>query len=196
MSKIINAHKKLQFFEILEEMKHIKRATILEGGRRETNAEHSYDLAFMVLLFGEDFKEELDLEKCYRMALLHDIVEIYAGDTVIFDEKMEATKKQREKASLEKIENLLGKDFFKEYKKIIEEYETGETLEAKFVRQIDKLHPIIITTRGGGATWREYKMQKHKLIEKKRSQIDNTFGLRDILDSYFEKAEKEGMFWE
>ncbi len=196
MSKIINAHKKLQFFEILEEMKHIKRATILEGGRRETNAEHSYDLAFMVLLFWEDFKEELDLEKCYRMALLHDIVEIYAWDTVIFDEKMEATKKQREKASLEKIENLLWKDFFKEYKKIIEEYETWETLEAKFVRQIDKLHPIIITTRGWGATWREYKMQKHKLIEKKRSQIDNTFWLRDILDSYFEKAEKEGMFWE
>ncbi len=180
--------KKLKFLEILEEMKNIKRAIILKSWERETDAEHSYDLAFMIMLFWEDFKDKLNLEKCYKMALLHDIVEIYAWDTVIFDKKMEATKKEREKESLEKIETLLWKEFFRPYKKIIEEYESKNTLEAKFVNQIDKLQPVIQIVNEWWTSWVKYNISKEEVFKKKRSQIDNTFWLRDILEDYIKKV--------
>ncbi len=180
--------KKLKFLEILDEMKNIERAIILKNWKKETDAEHSYDLAFMVMLFWEDFKDKLNLEKCYKMALLHDIVEIYAWDTLILDKKMEATKEKREKDALVEFEKSLWKEFFKPYKEIIEEYENKNTLEAKFVNQIDKLQPVIQIANEWWTSWLKYNISKEEVFKKKRSQIDNTFWFRDILEDYINKV--------
>jgi putative hydrolases of HD superfamily len=93
---IKNIEKKLKFIELVDEMKNIKRAIFLRDGTQENDAEYSYHLAMMVMTFIDDFPE-LDYEKCLKIALIHDLIEIYAGDTVALDKEAEKTKKQREK---------------------------------------------------------------------------------------------------
>lgn len=191
---ITNLENKLKFIELMDEMKSIERAIFLKNWRRENNAEHSFHLAMMVLIFIEDFPE-LDSYKCLKMALLHDIVEVFAGDTVIFDAKMEATKEEREIKAIWQLEEVLWKDNFFFIKEIIEEYMKKTSLEAQFVNQIDKFQPIMQIVMEGGKTWHKFKFDKTKLIENKYSKIDDKFWLIKILDRYFEKAEKENMFY-
>ena len=119
---IKNLQNKLKFIELIDEMKSIKRAIFLRNWRQETNAEHSYHLAMMVIVFSEDFPE-LNIEKCLKVALIHDLVEVFAWDTVIFDKKMEKTKKEREAKAVLQLEEVLWKDSFKEIKNLILEYE-------------------------------------------------------------------------
>ena len=191
---IKNLQNKLKFIELIDEMKNIERAIRLKNWREETNAEHSFHIAMMVIVFIEDFPE-LDSLKCIKMALFHDLVEIFAWDTVIFDEKMEKTKKQRELRAIWQLEEVLWKKDFKNIKVLIEEYEDRGSLEAEFVHQIDKIQPIIQIVMEGGSSWHEYKIDKDKLMSKKYSQINDKFGLMKLLDWYFEKAEKENMFF-
>jgi len=191
---IKNLQNKLKFIELIDEMKNIERAIRLKNWREETNAEHSFHIAMMVIVFIEDFPE-LDSLKCIKMALFHDLVEIFAWDTVIFDEKMEKTKKQRELKAIWQLEEVLWKKDFKNIKVLIEEYEDRGSLEAEFVHQIDKIQPIIQIVMEGGSSWHEYKIDKDKLMSKKYSQINDKFGLMKLLDWYFEKAEKENMFF-
>ena len=91
---ITNLKEKLKFIELMDEMKNIERAIRLKNWREETNAEHSFHMAMMVVVLIEDFPQ-LDNIKCIKMALFHDLVEIFAWDTVIFDEEREKTKKER-----------------------------------------------------------------------------------------------------
>jgi putative hydrolase of HD superfamily len=146
------------------------------------------------MIFIEDFPE-LDFSKCLKMALLHDIVEIFAWDTVIFDTKMEATKEEREQKAIIQLEEVLWEESFTPMKEIIEEYMNRSSLEAEFVHQIDKFQPIMQIVMQWWDSWHQYKIDKTKLIEKKYKQIDDKFGIMKILDIYFEKAEKENMFY-
>ena len=191
---ITNLQNKLKFIELMDEMKNIERAIRLKNWREETNAEHSFHLAMMVVILIEDFPK-LDSLKCVKMALFHDLVEIFAGDTVIFDEKMEKTKKQRELKAIWQLEEVLWKEDFENIKILIEEYENRSSLEAEFVHQIDKIQPIIQIVMEWGSSWHEYKIDKDKLINKKYKQINDKFWLMQLLDWYFEKAEKENMFY-
>ena len=136
-----NLEKKLKFIELVDEMKNIKRAIYLRDNSFETNAEHSYHLAMMVMTFIDDFPE-LCYEKCLKLALIHDLVEIYAGDTVVLDKNMEKTKIQREHNALEKFRKEIY-DFLPEIIDLIEEYEKRQSKESKFVYSIDKIQPII-----------------------------------------------------
>ncbi len=191
---ITNLENKLKFIELMDEMKSIERAILLKNWRRENNAEHSFQLAMMVLIFIEDFPK-LDSLKCLKMALLHDIVEVFAGDTVIFDAKMEATKEERERKAIEQLEEVLWKYDFSSMKAIIEEYMDKKSLEAEFVHQIDKFQPIMQIVMEGWKTWHKFKFDKTKLIKNKYSKIDDKFGFIKILDIYFEKARKWNMFY-
>ena len=191
---ITNIESKLRFIELMDKMKDIERAMRLKNGREETNAEHSFHLAIMVMIFIKDFPYLNEL-KCLKMAILHDIVEVFAWDTVIFDEKMEKTKIQRESKALLQLEEVLWENDFKDFKSIIEEYIDRSTIEAEFVHQIDKFQPIMQIVIQWWDTWHEYKIDKKRLIEKKYKQIDDKFWLIKILDKYFEKAEKENMFY-
>jgi len=190
---IKNLENKLKFIELMDEMKNIERAMFLKIWKQETNAEHSFHLAMIVLVFIEDFPE-LDAFKCVKMALYHDLVEIFAWDTVIFDEKMEKTKKQRELKAIWQLEDVLWKQDFKNIRDLIEEYEQKGSLEAEFVHQIDKFQPIIQIVIEWWKSWHKWKIDKNKLVEKYK-KIDDNFGLIKVLNKYFEKAEKENMFY-
>ena len=191
---ITNLENKLKFIELLDEMKSIERVITLKSWRKESDAEHSYHLATMVMVFIEDFPE-LDYLKCLKIALLHDIVEIFAWDTYIFDKEGIDTKKQRELESLKKIEKVLWENKFSDYKKIIEEYEDKNTKESIFVSQLDKLQPVIQVYIMWWKDHFTYKAKKEAVFENKYKIIDDTFGLRKVLDVYFEKLVKWNMFY-
>jgi len=191
---IKNLQNKLKFIELIDEMKNIKRAIFLRNWRQETNAEHSYHLAMMVIVFAEDFPE-LNIEKCLKIALVHDLVEVFAWDTVIFDKKMEKTKKEREAKAVLQLEEVLWKDSFKEIKNLILEYEARQSLEAEFVHQLDKVQPLIQVVMEWWKAWHKWKIDKKMLIDNKYKKIDDKFWLIKLLDWYFEKAEKENMFY-
>jgi putative hydrolase of HD superfamily len=146
------------------------------------------------MVFIEDFPE-LDYLKCLKIALLHDIVEIFAWDTYIFDKEGIDTKKQRELESLKKIEKVLWENKFSDYKKIIEEYEDKNTKESIFVSQLDKLQPVIQVYIMWWKDHFTYKAKKEAVFENKYKIIDDTFGLRKVLDVYFEKLVKWNMFY-
>jgi putative hydrolase of HD superfamily len=191
---ITNLESKLRFIELIDEMKSINRTITLKCGRKESDADHSYHLAMMVMILIDDFPE-LDALKCIKLALLHDLVEIFAGDTYIFDHEWVKSKQEREHMSLLRIEELVGKDQFREFRSIIDEYESHETREAQFVYQLDKLHPIIQIYMTNGCDFQSYKTNTEELIANKYSKIDDTFGFREILDQYLMKMEKGNMYY-
>jgi len=192
---IRNLEKKLKFIELIDKMKDIKRAIILINWRKETNAEHTFHVAMMVVLFIEDFPR-LDQNKCLKMALFHDLVEIFAWDTVLFDEKMEKTKLEREKKALLMLEKVLWKSEFRSYKELIEEYENKMSDESIFVNQLDKLQPMIQVVLEWWKTWHEFKIDKKRLLKNKRAKIDWKFWLDKVLEKYLKIAEKNKMYYE
>ena len=191
---ITNIESKLKFIELVDDMKNIERAIRLRNGREETNAEHSYHLAMMVIIFADDFPK-LNILRSVKLALLHDIVEIFAWDTVIFDKKMEKTKDERESNALLELEQILWKEYFSEYKELIEDYINVASIESEFVHQMDKFQPIMQIVMQWWDSWHEYKIDKKMLLEKKYSQINDKFWLMKILNRYFEKAERKNMFY-
>jgi len=192
--KINNLNEKLKFIELIDEMKNIKRAIKLKNWRQETNAEHSYHLAMIVLIFLEDFPN-LDWFKCIKLALIHDLVEIFAWDTVVLDKKREKTKKQREKEAIYELEKTLWKEIFKQIKSLIFEYEKRNTLEAEFIYQIDKFQPMIQVVMEWWSCLREYKMNIDELMDNKYKKVDDKFGFKKILDKCFKKIIEEKMFY-
>ncbi|MDD4150998.1 MAG: HD domain-containing protein [Candidatus Gracilibacteria bacterium] len=191
---ITNLENKLKFIELVDEMKNIYRTISLKSGRKENDAEHTFHLAIMCFVFLDDFPF-LNQEKVIKLALLHDIVEIFAGDTYVYDDNMLSTKKQRELDSLAKIEEILGKEEFQKFKILIEEYEEKTTNEAKFVSQLDKLQPIIQIYMTGGKDFFEYKTDTKRLLEDKYYKINSEFGFDKILDIYFKKMKEGNMFY-
>lgn len=191
---ITNLENKLKFIELIDEMKSIERTITLSCWRRESDADHSYHLAIMVLTFIEDFKY-LDVLKCLKIALLHDIVEIFAWDTYFIDEEKLKTKKQREDESLKKIEEILWKTSFENFKEIIQEYEEKKSKEAIFVSQLDKLHPIIQIYLTWWRDFHTFKAKKDEVIANKYEKIDDEFWFRKVLDIYFEKMFENNMFY-
>lgn len=188
-----NLEKKLKFVELLDEMKTIERFMFLRNWKKENDAEHSYHLAMMVMVFIDDFPD-LNYEKCLKFALIHDIVEIYAWDTSVYDDKGIDTKEEREKAALIKFEATIG-DCLPEIVALIHEYEERQSSESKFVYSIDKIQPIIQNVLEWGKKWRDFKIDSNKAKDVAYSKIFPEFWFEKILDIYFKKAESEGMMY-
>lgn len=191
---ISNLIKKLKFIELVDEMKYIERVISLKNDRLESDAEHSFQLALMVITFIDDFKE-LDLLKCLKIALLHDLVEIYAWDTYFMDEEWRKTKKIREIEALNKLEKILWKSSFYDFRNIIEEYNEQITDESIFVNDLDKIQPVIQIYLQKGLDLTTYKVKTEDLKNNKYKNVSNKFGLQKLLDIYFERMNKEWMFY-
>ncbi len=191
---ITNLKNKLKFIELLDEMNNIKRVITLKWWEKESDAAHSFQLAMIASVLLPDFGE-LDELKCIKIALYHDLVEIFAWDTYFLDKENKRTKNEREKKSLDKLESVLWKENFKDFKKLIIEYEEKSSKEALFIYQLDKLQPIIQIYLWWWIEFHTYKAIKKDVIENKYSKIDDTFWLRKILDIYFDRMEKEKMFY-
>ena len=149
--------KQLAFALEVDKEKNILRQTHLSGhGRRENDAEHAWHMALMIYLLREYADESFDVSRAMIMALIHDVVEIDAGDTYAYDADGLATQKEREARAADRIFGLLPEDQNKELRAIFEEFEANETPEAHFAHAMDNLQPLMLNHSNGGSDWREH----------------------------------------
>ena len=149
--------KQLAFALEIDKEKNIFRQTHLSGhGRNENDAEHAWHMAIMAYLLKEYANEEVDIAKVMLMCLIHDVVEIDAGDTYAYDKEAQKTQKAREEAAKERIYSLLPEDQKEEFTAIFDEFEAYESAEAKFAHALDNLQPLILNNSNEGGDWKEH----------------------------------------
>ena len=159
--------KQIDFILEADKEKNIIRQTHLsENGRRENDAEHAWHMATMVYLLKEYANEEIDVAKAMMMALIHDIVEIDAGDTYAYDSKGLETQKMREEQAAERIFGLLPDDQGEELKSLFQEFEASETPEARFVHAMDNFQPLLLNNSNDGRDWREHEIRKSQVMKR------------------------------
>lgn len=162
--------KQLDFIIEIDKVKEIIRMTyIASGSRHENDAEHSWHLAIMAFLLSEYVDDDIDITKVMKMVLVHDLVEIYAGDTFAFDEKGYEDKEERERTAAEKLFGILSEDQYKEFKGLWEEFEECQTKEAKYGAMLDRLQPLILNYAVGGGSWKEHGISAEQVY--KRNEI-------------------------
>lgn len=170
--------KQLAFILETDKEKNILRQTHLTGhGRRENDAEHAWHMAMMIYLLKEYSNEEIDIAKAMMMALIHDIVEIDAGDTYAYDTKGLETQKEREQRAAERIFGMLPKDQCHELRALFEEFESGGSPEARFAKVMDNFQPLLLNHSNGGADWRAHKVTKSKVVGR---QLTSSLGSEEI----------------
>ena len=191
---LTNLEKKLKFIELVDKMKEIKRIIYIRNWQLESDADHSWHLAIMVMTFIDDFRE-LDYEKTIKLALVHDLVEVYAWDTPVLDKNLEKSKYQREQEAFERLKTEFW-EILPEIIELLDDYENKKSLESKFVYSLDKVHPIIQTYLEWWKAWQEFKIDFEELKQRQYSKIYPEFQkLNQILDIYFEKAFKENIIY-
>ncbi len=159
--------KQVDFILEADKEKTIYRQThITDYARQENDAEHAWHMAMMIYLLKEYANEDFNVAKAMMMALIHDIVEIDAGDTYAYDEVALATQKEREDKAAERIFGLLPSDQAEELKSLFYEFEAGESAEAKFAKVMDNFQPLLLNDLNGGKDWRVHSAKKSKVIKR------------------------------
>jgi putative hydrolases of HD superfamily len=149
----------LRFLVELDKAKTVFRQSYLtDGSRKENDGEHMWHLALFVLVLAEHAAEPIDVAKVLQMVLVHDIVEIDAGDTYIYDEVAKATQAARESAAADRLYGLLPPDQGARLRAVWEEFEARETAESRFAAAVDRLQPLLLNLATEGRAWREHGM--------------------------------------
>lgn len=160
--------KQIDFIKEIDKIKYIQRKTkLFNSDRNENDAEHSWHLAVMAIVLAEHSDAEIDILKVVKMVLIHDIVEIDAGDTFIYDTKKSHSNTDEERLAANRIFGLLPTEQAKEFIEVWEEFEAGESNEAKFAKAMDRLEPLLQNTSNNGGTWNEFGVNYAKVYEKK-----------------------------
>ena len=159
--------KQLEFILEIDKEKNIFRRTHLSGhGRCENDAEHAWHMAVMIYLLKEYANEEFDIAKAMMMALIHDVVEIDAGDTFAYDTEGLATQKDREEQAAERIYGMLPDDQRDELRALFEEFEAGISPEARFAKAMDNLQPLLLTESNDGTDWHGLNLNKEQVMKR------------------------------
>ena len=149
--------KQLAFSLEIDKEKNVLRQTHLSGhGRRENDAEHAWHMAIMAYLLREYSNEKVDIARVMLMCLIHDLVEIDAGDTYAYDTEGLKTQKAREDAAKERIFSILPEDQKTELTALFDEFEEGRTPEARYAHAMDNLQPLLLNDSNGGSDWKEH----------------------------------------
>ena len=164
----------IRFIIEADKVKNIFRQTYLADGRRKENdAEHSWHLALSAVLLKEHMKEDVDLTKVMIMALIHDLVEIDAGDTYAYDAAGAATKREREVKAADRIFGLLPEDQGTYFRKLWDEFEEYESADAKFAHLLDNFQPMLLNNASDGRSWTEHGVRKSQVC-KRNEKIPET----------------------
>lgn len=188
-------NKKMRFLIIIDKMKSIYRQTLLaDASRRETDAEHSWHMAIMAMLFSDYAPEGTNTERVIKMCLVHDLVEIYAGDTFCYDKKAGEDKREREKNAADRLFQILPQNDAREIRELWEEFDEAKTADALFATSIDRFQPVINNFLTDGHTWRKGKVQR-KQVEERTAIIKDGLPIAwktlcDIIDD----ADNKGCF--
>ncbi len=159
--------RQLAFALEIDKEKNVFRQTSLSGhGRKENDAEHAWHMAVMTYLLKEYANEEVDIAKAMLMCLIHDVVEIDAGDTYAYDEEGKKTQKAREEAAAERLFGMLPEEQGRELRAVFDEFEAGASKEARFVRAMDNLQPLLLNDSNGGSDWLEHGVGYEQVIRR------------------------------
>ena len=164
----------VEFFLEIDKLKSVERRNFLaDGSRRENTAEHSWHLGMAVVVFAPFAAEPIDLGRAVAMALAHDIVEIDAGDTFAYDEgDAAATKQAREEAAADRLFGMLPPERAIHLRELWDEYELGESAEARYVMAVDRMAPMLLNLAEGGTTWREHGITRARVEERNRVHVE------------------------
>lgn len=167
--KTENLLRQIEFIKEIDKLKYILRKTkLFHSDRNENDAEHSWHLALMAMVLVEHANVPVDLLRVIKMLLIHDIVEIDAGDTFIYDSQKSHDNTAEERLAAQRIFGLLPEPQAEELITIWEEFEAQETNEAKFARAMDRLEPLLQNTSNNGGTWAEFGVTYDQVIAKKQ----------------------------
>lgn len=187
--------RQIAFVKEIDKVKYIKRKSKLFGSdRHENDAEHSWHLAMMAFVLLEHSNEAVDLLKVLKMVLIHDIVEIDAGDTFLFDASKNHDDSADELIAAERIFAILPPDQADEMLQIWREFEAGETKEAKFAGAIDRFEPVLQNASNNGGTWAEFQLEFDKVHRRLRSIANGSQTIWDYSENLLEQCRETGVF--
>ncbi len=159
--------KQMDFILEIDKLKKITRQSyISDASRFENDTEHSWHLAMMCMILSEYANEEVDMLRVMKMVLIHDIIEIDAGDTYAYDDAANATKRQREEKAADRIFNILPADQAAEMRELWEEFEESKTNEALFAHTLDNLQPLMLNDATNGKAWRAHEVHKSQILKR------------------------------
>ncbi len=185
--------KQLDFILEIDKEKNILRQTHLSGhGRREDDAEHAWHMAIMAYLLREYANEEVDIARTMLMCLIHDIVEIEAGDTYAYDAEGLKTQKAREQAAKEKIFAMLPSDQQQELSDLFDEFEAFETPEAKFAHTMDNLQPLLLNNSNDGADWKSHQVAASQVYGRQNLSRLGSERLFEVIDQVLRQNIRKG----
>ena len=183
----------LQFLLELDKQKEIGRQTYLaDGSRKEGDAEHAWHMAIMAFLLADYANEKIDVLKTIKMILMHDVVEIDAGDTYAYDTEGNKTKKLREEKAADRIYGMLPEDQRNECRALWDEFEAMETPEAKFANTLDKVQPMLLNDASKGKSWREHGIKKEQVLNRNARTKEGSETLWEYVRQLIEENVKKG----
>ncbi len=185
--------KQLEFVLEIDKEKNIFRQTHISGhGRNENDAEHAWHMAIMAYLLREYSNDPIDITRVMLMCLIHDVVEIDAGDTYAYDTEGKKTQKAREEAAKERLYSMLPDDQKEELMAIFEEFEAWETPEAKFARAMDNLQPLLLNNSKGGGDWRSHEVSADQVYGRQIGTKAGSEELYEVTDNIIRENIKNG----
>ena len=204
--------KQLEFLLTLDKLKNVYRQTYIlcddlpQGSkefddnfkekkplpRRENDAEHSFSLAIAAAVLAEYSNEPVDVAKVMKIVLVHDAVEIYAGDTYCYDDEGAKTKEAREKAAAEKVFGTLPEEQAAEYRALWDEFERNDTPEARFSNAMDRIQPLLLNYSREGYSWKEHGVNSSQVRKRFDKVKDGSAELGQMVDDLLDKAIENG----
>ncbi len=189
-----NLLRQINFIKEIDKVKYIQRKTkLFNSDRHENDAEHSWHLAMMTIVLAAHSNQPIDILKVLKMVLIHDIVEIDAGDTFIYDTTKNHTNTEEEQIAANRIFGLLPKEQAEEFIAIWQEFEDGLTDEAKFAKSMDRLEPLLQNTSNNGGTWVEFEVPYEKVYEKKKAIRNGSTSLWNYAEHLINESVAQGI---
>ncbi len=187
--------RQIAFIKEIDKVKYIERKSkLFVSDRNENDAEHSWHLAMMALILLEHSNETVDILKVLKMVLIHDIVEIDAGDTFLFDTTKNHDDSANELAAAKRIFAILPDDQANEMVEIWNEFEAGETAEAKFARAMDRFEPVLQNASNNGGTWAEFRVGFETVHKKLKNIAAGSKAVWDYSENLLDECREKGVF--
>lgn len=189
-----NLVKQVAFIKEIDKLKYIQRRTkLFNSDRHENDAEHSWHLAMMTIVLAEHSDKPIDVLKVMKMVLIHDIVEIDAGDIFLYDTQNNHSNTEQELIAAKRIFGLLPKEQADEFIAIWLEFEEGITDEAKFAKSMDRFEPLLQNTSNNGGTWKEFNVPYQKVYDKKKAIKEGSSTLWNYAENLINESVDKGI---
>ncbi|HKB91076.1 MAG TPA: HD domain-containing protein [Opitutaceae bacterium] len=194
---ISRLEQQIRFIAEVDKLKEIFRQTVLIQSRRaENDAEHSWHLALMVLVLAEYSNEPIDSLRVLKMLIIHDLVEIDAGDTFAYDTTRMVDQHEREARAADRIFGLLPADQTKEFRQLWDEFEMRNTADSRFAAALDRFHPMMLNTLTDGFAWKKHGVTKDRVIARNKHIAEGSSDLWEYASAMLDRAVATGALGE